>query len=128
MANFSYLRYDLMHKDVELRQQAFENMFFAKVPSIDVQALALYKEQPQAARALITNFSVNEANNLVVEWNDLFNFLLVKYMDGNLKQEQSGKFLRNPYGYPAAVKHVDYPEKWKKTIIEATGDKFLLPN
>ncbi len=127
VANFSYLRYDLMHKDVVARQQKLENSFIKKVPAIDKAAQSLFTTDPAAARALLTEFSVTEATNTVAEWHDLFNFLLVKYMDGNVKQEENGKFLRNPHGYPAKVKHVDYPDSWKKTIIDATGDKFVHP-
>jgi len=116
-----------MHKDVVARQQKLENSFIKKVPAIDKAAQLLFTTDPAAARALLTEFSVTEANNTVAEWHDLFNFLLVKYMDGNVKQEENGKFLRNPHGYPAKVKHVDYPDSWKKTIIDATGDKFVHP-
>ena len=125
VANFAYLRYDLMSQDIRKLQSEIETGFFVKVPQTDQQALAIYQDNPEKARRLLTDFSVQEANSTVDKWKDLFLFLLVKYMDGNVKQEENGKFLRNPHGYPVSPKHIDYPEKWKKMIIEKTGDKFL---
>lgn len=127
VANFAYLRYDLMSVDIRKLQSTLENRFFSLVPETDKKALALFETNPMQARRVLTDFSVKEANTTVSMWNDLFHFLLVKYMDGNVKQEKDGKFLRNPYGYPATPRHVEYPDFWKKLIIESTGDKFLVP-
>lgn len=127
VANFAYSRYNLMHTDIQKRQSALENRFFSLVPQIDQKALAVFETQPHKARTILTEFSVNEANHTVQLWNELFYFLLVKYMDGNVKHEQDGKFLRNPWGNPIPPKHVGYPDAWKKFLIEATGDKFLKP-
>ncbi len=127
VANFAYLRYDLMSVDIRKLQSTLENRFFSLVPETDKKALALFETNPMQARRVLTDFSVKEANTTVSMWNDLFHFLLVKYMDGNVKQEKDGKFLRNPYGYPATPRHVEYPDSWKKLIIESTGDKFLVP-
>ena len=83
------------------------------------------QNEMEVVRQLLTNFSVNAGNYTVERWNRLFEFLLVKYMDGNVKQEKNGEFLRNPYGYPASPKNVDYPDEWKKHLIQETGDKFF---
>lgn len=126
VANFSYLRYDLMSKDVKALQSQLEQGFFDKVIETDRQALAVFANNPGAARTILTNFSVSEANTTVEKWKELFTFLLVKYLDGNVKHEQDGKFIFNPHGYPVPPKHVDYPDQWKETIIQSTGNKFLV--
>lgn len=64
--------------------------------------------------------------NTVERWKELDNFLLVKYLDSNIKQEQDGNFIRNPWGYPVSPKQNGYPDSWKKKVIEDTGDRFLL--
>lgn len=127
VANFAYLRYDLMREDISKLQSKLENSFFELVPESDKMALAVYSSNPQTARKMLTDFSVKQANTTVEKWNDLFYFLLVKYMDGNIKHEKEGQFVRNPYGYPVPPKHIEYPEDWKKQLIEATGDKFKHP-
>jgi len=51
----------------------------------------------------------------------------VKYMDGNIKHESDGQFIRTPYGYPRPPTHPELPDFWKKMIIDHTGEKFLKP-
>jgi hypothetical protein len=49
-------------------------------------------------------------------------------MDGNVKQEEDGKFKYNDYNLcPAPVKNPQYPDWFKKQIIDATGDKLIEP-
>ncbi|MDZ4204606.1 MAG: C69 family dipeptidase [Bacteroidales bacterium] len=124
VANYIYLRYDLMIEDVRNVQRQFENRFMAYTPAIDDAALVLYKKDQSLAREFITDYSVNAGNEVVKRWKELSNFLLVKYMDGNVKQEKDGEFLRNPYGYPLPPRHPGYPEWWLRKIVEETGDRF----
>ncbi|MGB4205212.1 MAG: C69 family dipeptidase [Bacteroidales bacterium] len=124
VSNFAYLRYDLISKDVKKVQQEFENRFLAYTPAIDKAVTELYESDPAIAREFLTDYSVNIGNQVVNRWLELADFLLVKYMDGNLKPEENGKFLRNPYGYPATPEHPGYPEWWLRKLIEETGDRF----
>lgn len=124
IANFAYLRYDLISADIRKVQQELEKQFAKFTPAIDKAALTLYQTNPQLAREYITNFSVSAGNRVVARWQELDRFLLVKYLDGNLKQEKDGHFLRNPYGNPATPKHPGYPEWWLRLLIEETGDRF----
>ena len=73
----------------------------------------------------LTDFAAIFADNTVTRWKELDNFLLVKYLDSNVKQEKDGEFIRNGHGYPARPKQIGYPDSWKKTVIEETGDRFL---
>ncbi len=126
VANFAYLRYDLMRTDIHKVQQELETRFISEVSGIDRQAKALYTTRPDQARQLLTDYSVKTGNEVVRRWKELDHFLLVKYIDGNVKQEKDGQFLRNPYGYPAAPKHPGYPEWWLRKLIEETGERFLI--
>jgi len=67
------------------------------------------------------------ANYTVKRWQELSNWLLVKYIDGNVKKEVDGKFKRNPWGYPVSPSQPGYPDSWKKTVIDESGDKLLVP-
>lgn len=124
VANFAYLRYDVIIKDVQKLQKELEDKSELFVKATDAAALELYKADPAAAREYITNFSVDLGNNTVKRWNDFSNWLLVKYIDGNIKKEKDGLFLRNPYGFPASPNQPELPDYWKKTIIDQTGKKF----
>lgn len=128
VSNFAYLRYDVMSADIRKAQHELEDHYKIMTPVVDNTAHELYKNSPESAIAYLTNYSVNTANALTTRWQRLFEFLLVKYMDGNIKQEVNGKFKYNEYNAaPAKVSNPQYPDWWKKNVIDATGDKLLMP-
>lgn len=128
VANFAYLRYDLMSKDIKKVQQELENGFIANTPAIENEAKNLYQTDPKQAIKYLTDYSVKTGNDVVARWNKLFEYLLVKYMDFNVKQEDNNGFKWNKYhGAPVKVLNPQYPDEWKKTLIDATGDKLLVP-
>lgn len=129
VANFAYLRYDVMSADIRKVQQQLENHYTTMTPAIDKTAKKLYEEDPELALEFLTTYSVNTANALVARWQRMFEFLLIKYIDGNIKQEEDGVFKWNKYGgAPARIGNPQYPDWWKKQVIEATGDKLLMPD
>ncbi len=125
VTNFAYLRYNDMIKDVQKVQNELENKFVSYVPVIDKAAQALYEKNGQdKASQFISEFSVNEANNMTERWKELGQYLLVKYMDGNIKKEKNGEFERSETGMPAAPVFAGYPEWWYEAIVKSTGDHF----
>ncbi len=128
VTNFAYLRYDLMHAEVVKVQTELETRFISNTQLIDSTAKELYQTDPKKAIQYLTDYSANIGNYVVNRWEKLFHFLLIKFMDGNVKQEENGIFKYNEYNLcPAEVGHPDMPDAWKKIIIDATGDKLLVP-
>jgi len=127
VSHFAYLFYDRAIVDIRKKQNEYRDKFEASIPAIDAAAKILYESNPAFAVDFLTEFSHNAANNVVNDWRTLGNFLLVKYLDGNVKQEENGEFLRNEWGFPRSPRHPNYPDSWKKVIIKETGDKFLQP-
>jgi dipeptidase len=127
VSNFSYLRYNIMMEDVKKRQEELELGFIEKVKKIDAEAIKLHKKNPKKARKYITEFSVEAGNYTVQEWKKLGQYLLVKYIDGNIKREENGKFMRNANGYPVGPAQPGYSEDWKKEVVKGTGEKLLIP-
>ncbi len=114
VANYAYSRYSDMMVDITRVQQELEGRFLAEVNDIDAAALALHEQSPRLARDYLTRYS-GEAGNMVVDrWNRLFDELLYKYLDGNVKDE---------FGVP---KHEGYPEEWLRALVEATGDRYAM--
>lgn len=122
VTNFAYMRYSDMIKDVQKVQSKLENKYVSYVPLIDKAAETLYNEDKNKAREFITEYSVNEANNMTAEWKKLGQYLLVKYLDGNIKREKDGEFERTETGIPASPIFAGYPEWWYKVIAKSTGD------
>jgi starvation-inducible outer membrane lipoprotein len=65
---------------------------------------------------------VKTGNATVKRWKELGEYLLVKYIDGNIKKEKDGKFETNPYGIPVMPSQPGYPEWWLKEIAKEHGD------
>lgn len=125
VSNFAYLRYNYMIKDIQKEQKELEDKYVAYVPVIDQAAQTLMSSKgEEQARAFISEFSVNEANNMTVRWKQLGHYLLIKYMDGNIKREKDGKFERTETGLAPAPLQPGYPEWWYKAIANSTGDHF----
>ena len=127
VSNFSYLRYDVMIEDVRKVQSELEEKYITEVPAIDAAATVLNETNPELAREFITNYSVNMGNYTVQRYKDLGHYLLVKYIDGNIKKEKDGQFLRNAYGYPAGPDQPGYPEKWKSIVVKDDGKNLRMP-
>lgn len=125
VTNFAYSRYNDMIKDIQVVQNELENKFVSYVPLIDKAAETLYKTVNETqARKFITEYSVNEATNMTARWKKLGQYLLVKYMDGNIKREKDGKFERTEYGLPPSPIFAGYPDWWYKAITKSTGNHF----
>ena len=125
LAHFKYLYYNRVIGDIQNVQDELENGYQEQVKNSDQKALTLYAQDPKEAIAYLTDFSTQAGHNTVARWKELSNYLLVKYLDSNVKQvDENGQFLRNPYGYPLKPKQPGYPDSWKKQVIDATGDRF----
>lgn len=127
VSNFSYLRYNVMMEDIRKVQSELESKFTAEVPAIDAAAAVLVETNPELAREFVTNYSVSMGDYTVQRYRELGRFLLVKYMDGNIKKEENGTFLRSPEGYPLMPDQPGYPERWKEMVVKDTGKKLLMP-
>jgi dipeptidase len=127
VSNFSYLRYNAMMEDVREVQQSLEERYAGEVATIDAAAAALYEVDPALAREYITNYSVETAQYTVDRYKELGQFLLVKYLDGNIKKEVDGEFLRTPEGYPMHPDQPGYSEEWKERVVRDAGKKLRMP-
>lgn len=127
VANFAYYRYDLIIQDIKKVQTELETKFEKYTPAVDAAAMKLWETDQNLAIDFLTDYTVNSANATVKRWEELSNWLLVKYIDGNVKKEKDGKFIRNLWEFPVSPSQPGYNEQILRTIIEQTGNKFLEP-
>jgi len=73
--------------DVQKVQRELEGDFANRQAAVDAAALELYKRSPELARDYLTRYSHEAAERTVKRWRKLGEDLLVKYMDGNIKDE-----------------------------------------
>ncbi len=125
LAHFKYLFYNRVIGDIQKVQNELENGYQEQVKAVDNQAVEMLKNYGEMeAIAFLTDFDAKAAANTIKRWKELDNYLLVKYLDSNVKQEENGEFKRNGHGYPAKPKQPGYPDSWKKHLIEETGTRF----
>jgi dipeptidase len=124
VSNFCYLRYDLMTEDVKKVQSELETKYISNKEAVDKAAHELFNENPELAQGFLTDYSVSVGEQTLKRWKELGYYLLVKYMDGNVKKEVNGKFIYNEYGrgIPPNPDQPGYPDWWYEKIAEDTGD------
>jgi dipeptidase len=128
VANMCYMRYDLMSTDAKKVQKQLETTYLTETETIDKTALDLFSKDEKQAREYLTKYSVKTAQNTFSQWKTLSEYLLVKYIDGNIKKEKDGKFERNPWGNPVMPLQPGYSDAWKKSVIQETENKLLVPS
>ena len=123
VAHFKYLFYNRVIGDIQKTQKELETEYQVQVKNVDKKVVELLNTSKEDAIAYLTNFSSQSGQNTVRRWKELDKFLLVKYLDSNIKQEENGKFIENGYGYPAKPKQAGYPDSWKKHVVEEDGEQ-----
>lgn len=123
VANQCYSRYEDMKVDVDNVRNALMDRWDAETDSIDAKALELLKNSSSDVTAFLNEYSANESNGATEAYKDLGIYLLVKYLDGNIKKEKDGQFERTPYGMAVGPKQPKYSEEFYRAIVNQIGDK-----
>ena len=131
--NFAYMRYDMISADIRKVVDKWENDMLRNVQALNAR---VGKMSPEARRSLLTQLSVETAQQLFDRWQRLNNYLLVKYMDGNVKSEHgdvltfldgdgsAAHFVDNGNGkqIPGKIQFPGYNEKWKRAVAKDNGE------
>lgn len=132
VAHFAYLFYD--------RTEPFIRGFADRY---ELENLDLIKEVDALARDMIASGNANQVREMLTRWCDersqyLFDswktmerFLLVKFMDGNVKkQNEDGSFMDNGagVGIPEMPEWPKHKESWLRAIVAQRGDSMKSGN
>jgi dipeptidase len=109
VSNYVYPRFNVMVNDVVKVRTELEGSFLANQQSIEEKALQLSKVSKRDAVEFLNNYSNDMADKTIKRWKVLGEQLIVKYMDGIMKDE---------YFKPV---NIGYPEDFKAAIVEADG-------
>lgn len=127
-SNMVYPRYSLMFPTLKEVRDSLDNSYFAAQAGVEKKAQELYAQNPQAAVKYLNDYSVEKAQQMLARWNQLFEFMVVKYNDMIIKPtDKNGTFEKTPYGLGARPVRPGYPEKFAKKLVKQSGDKFLVP-
>ena len=121
VTNFAYLYYDRVAPAIRKVVDEWENGKLGEVMQIDGQALTL---SPKQRTKLLTKYSVETAQALFDKWVSLDRYLLVKFIDGNVKAENENGFIDNGTGkdIPDQIEYPGYSEKWKRAVAADNGE------
>ena len=123
VAQFAYLRYNSVGKHVRSEVDKWENAMMEYVKDIDM-AIANVAYKPKKAAKIATEFSVKSAEILFNYWVELDKYLMVKYIDGNVKGEDANGFIDNGNGkdIPGKIEQPGYSERWKRAVAKDNGE------
>ena len=133
VTNFAYMRYDMISADIRKVTDKWENDHLASIADFNAR---VGRMSDAARRAYLTEVSVSTAEELFDRWSKLDRYLLVKYMDGNVKSEHAdvltfldgeggaAHFVDNGNGkqIPDKIQFPGYNEKWKRAVAQDNGE------
>ena len=124
VANQAYNRYSKMIPDIRKVQNGLESAIEEAVDK--AQADVKGKSYAAAAKELQI-LADHWAEKTTKDYKALGDYLLVKYLDGNVKKEKDGQFERNEYGVPVQPEFGGYDdERYFQSIVKETGDKLKI--
>lgn len=115
VSNFAYGKYIPMMQDIKKKQKELETAFEKELPELEAKVTTMPEIQ---ARNYLTDYSVNASEATNSAWRQLSEFLLVKFLDGNIKKEENGKFVKNEYGLPPTIIRAGYPEEIQREMVK----------
>ena len=110
VSNYTYTRWIDMIVDVQKVQREFEGRYLADQTEVDRTALDLYKQNPALAKDYLTQYAAKNTGQLMTRWKKLGEFLIWKYLDGNVRNEKG------------EVTHPNAPEDWLRCIVKDHGE------
>lgn len=116
VANYAMLKYSYMIKDIRHEQKRFESRFFDEQQSMETAALELWSAgDRKGARALLTEYSKTNAQEILDAWWKLSEHLYVKYNDGYINTPEA---IAQPVPYPVwwlrAIGYEDGPTSYTR--------------
>lgn len=124
VANQAYNRYSQMIPDIRRVQQGYEKT----LENVVAEAATTLKGMPYAeAQERLGRLTDMSAAAVTKDYKRLGDYLFVKFLDGNIKKETSpGHFARTATGMPVQPEFGGYNERYFRSIVKETGDRYKI--
>ena len=99
VGNWAQLDYSHIIKEIKKTQYQLESRELNEQKAIDEEAWKLYRDNPILAKEFLTDYCINNANNVLDTWRELACFLISRYG-------------------PGSVTASSVPDRWKEAILE----------
>ena len=123
VANMAYARYNQMLPDAEAVQEKLETGYLNDQKQVEQKALDLLQASRQDAVSFLTDYSISVAQDALAEWKSLGEYLIVKYMDGVVKKEENGKFVKNEHGGVQYPNRPKFDDDFLRKIVKDDGER-----
>ena len=120
VANQAYNRYSQMIPDIRRVQNGLEDAIEVAVKEAEKKAR---KMSDADARTMLVDLTDHWAEKSTRDFKALGDYLLVKYLDGNVKKEKDGEFEYSPDGMPVYPSFPGYDERYYRSIVKDAGDR-----
>ncbi len=120
VANQAYNRYSQMIGDIRRVQGGLEDGIGEAVAKAATEIAPLDYSAAQNRLAEVTNYWTAKAT---ADYKNLGDYLLVKYLDGNIKKEDDKGFARTPDGMPVQPVFGGYNERYFRSIVDDAGER-----
>ena len=104
--------YNVMIKDVKEAQFKWEGSALTRIAATDQKAYELYLRNPEEAKAFLTEYCIDNANQVVDAWWGLGDDLFVKYNHFRVYTIEDGE---------RKTGRITFPEWYQRLIIEKEG-------
>ncbi|MDR2844075.1 MAG: C69 family dipeptidase [Candidatus Symbiothrix sp.] len=117
VANMAYARYNQIIEDVKPLQDQIEKDLITL--QANIEPAVLNEADPVA---FLTGYSSQMAQITHEQWKKLGEYLIVKYMDGVVKKEDNGQFIKNSYGGSQYPNRPKWDEHFLREIVKQKGN------
>lgn len=114
VANQAYHKYDKMIEDIRPVQNGLEKAMQQEADSLKSVVAGM---TPADAQKLLTERSAYWAQKATADYKQLGEYLMVKYIDGNIKREKDGQFQRSETGMPVSPVYGGYDDRYFRSIV-----------
>ena len=122
VANQAYNRYSQMIPDIRRVQKQLEDGMEEDV-RVAIEQIPEFGDD-EIARQLTQDLANIWAERATTAYKELGDFLLVKFMDGNIKKvTPDNKFIKSEYGMPVSPQFGGYDDRYFRSIVNDAGDR-----
>lgn len=114
VANQAYHQYSKMIPDIRRVQKELEDSMTIDADQLKTVVAGL---TPAEASKTLNEHSAYWAAKCTSDYKNLGDYLLVKFIDGNIKKEKDGQFERTETGMPVSPVYGGYDERYFRSIV-----------
>ena len=123
VTQFAYLNYEYIGAAVREKVDEWENRQIKASKEFENRVIAARMSEDKMVKEA-TKFSTETAQQMFGEWVALDKYLMVKFIDGNIKKEDANGFIDNGNGknIPTFPSQPGYTRKWKESVVKDHGE------